>query len=76
MRTHIASVLLLTILTGSPVFAQQWATKMFETTAHDFGSVARDSKTEYDFKLKNIYVEDVSVNDLVWALQQVCGVEA
>lgn len=61
MRTHIASVLLLTILTGSPVFAQQWATKMFATTAHDFGSVARDSKTEYEFKLKNLYLEDVHI---------------
>ena len=57
----MALTLLLTILTGSPVFAQQWATNMFETTTHDFGSVARDSKTEYEFKLKNIYVEDVHI---------------
>lgn len=41
--------------------AQEWAEKMFEATSHDFGSVAAGSKTEYEFVLKNIYIEDVHV---------------
>ena len=45
----------------SPALSQEWARKMFETTRHDFGSVARTSKTEYEFVLKNLYVEDVHI---------------
>ena len=53
--------LLLTVLYGSPLLAEGWAEKMFETTRHDFGSVARDAKAEFRFVLTNIYVEDVHV---------------
>ncbi len=41
--------------------AQMWANKMFEATDHDFGVVARNSKQQFRFKLKNIYVEDVHI---------------
>jgi hypothetical protein len=34
---------------------------MFETTRHDFGSVARGAKTEFEFVVKNIYLEDVHI---------------
>jgi len=34
---------------------------MFETTKHDFGTVARGAKVEYKFKLKNIYLQDVHI---------------
>jgi hypothetical protein len=34
---------------------------MFETTSHDFGTVASGAKAEFEFVLKNIYVEDVHV---------------
>lgn len=61
MRTRIVPALLLAILAGSPLWAQEWAGKMFETTTHDFGSVAPNSKTEYEFKLKNRYVKDVHI---------------
>jgi len=54
--------LLLTILTCSPGFAQNWARKMFATTDHDFGSVARSAKAEFEFVLTNIYVEDVHIS--------------
>ena len=54
-------MLLLGFLAASPAAAQQWAKKMFETTTHDFGSVARHTKTEFPFVLKNIYLEDVHV---------------
>jgi len=41
--------------------AQEWANKMFKVQSHNFGSVARGSKTEFKFELTNIYVEDVHV---------------
>ncbi len=48
-------------LAAQPVAAAPWAVKMFEVTNHDFGSVARGSKAEARFKLKNIYEEPVHV---------------
>lgn len=51
----------LAILTASPLFGQQWAKKMFETTRHDFGTIARGAKAEYEFVLKNIYVKEVHI---------------
>jgi len=53
---------LLFFLACSSVPAQDWATKMFETTSHDFGSIARGAKAEYQFVLTNIYVEDVEID--------------
>jgi len=41
--------------------AQEWATKMFKTTNHDFGSVARGAKAEFEFELQNVYEEDVHI---------------
>lgn len=41
--------------------AQEWARKMFQTTTHDFGTVARHAKEEYEFALTNLYVEDVHI---------------
>ncbi len=67
MRTLATTALVLTALTAptgltaSPAFAQAWATRMFEKTTHDFGSVARNSKTEYEFKLKNLFKENVHI---------------
>ena len=54
----LASVL---VLAASAASAQQWATSMFETTRHDFGTVAAGAKTEFEFPLKNTYIEDVHV---------------
>ena len=34
---------------------------MFKTTEHDFGTVARGSKAEFDFTLSNLYVDDVHI---------------
>ena len=48
-------------LAAAPCFGQQWAAKMFKTTDHDFGTVARGSKAEFDFTLSNLYVEDVHI---------------
>jgi len=54
-------VVLLSFLVGSPVVGQEWARKMFGTTRHDFGSVARDAEAEYAFELSNLYMEDVHI---------------
>lgn len=49
------------VLGGASASAQEWATKMFEETSHDFLAVARGSKCEHHFEFKNIYKEDVHV---------------
>ena len=41
--------------------AQEWATKMFSETSHNFGTVARGSKTEHRFTFRNLYKEDLHV---------------
>ena len=46
------------------VLGQDWASAMFETTRHDFGSVARGSKAEYEFVLTDIYAADVHIADV------------
>jgi hypothetical protein len=43
---------------------QAWAQKMFATTTHDFGHVARGSKTEFAFEIQNSYEEDVHIADV------------
>jgi hypothetical protein len=54
-------VVFLIVLASSPCLGQEWARKMFQTTEHDFGSVARGAKAEYRFVFENIYMEDVHV---------------
>ena len=41
--------------------AENWASKMFAETNHDFGAVSRNAKTEYAFVIENIYEEDVHI---------------
>lgn len=41
--------------------AQEWATKMFQQTNHNFGTVAKGAKTEFRFSFKNLYRDDVHV---------------
>jgi hypothetical protein len=45
----------------APCCAQDWASKMFKTTEHDFGTVARGSKAEFDFDITNLYRDDVHI---------------
>lgn len=63
----IATVAILTL--AMPVNAQEWAKKMFKETEHNFGTVIRDSKTEYSFVFENLYMEDVHVA----AVRTSCG---
>src|SRR4030042_3125075 len=61
MRLRVDLVLLLVFLAQSPAVGQPWAKKMFEETEHDFGTVARSAKAEYEFRLSNLYLEDVHI---------------
>ncbi|MFZ5833219.1 MAG: DUF1573 domain-containing protein [Planctomycetota bacterium] len=60
----LAVALALSFLPCPPAAAQEWARKMFATTAHDFGTVARGAKVEYPFTLENIYEEDVHISEV------------
>ncbi len=52
----------LSLSCGSSVcFAQAWAREMFTGLDHDFGTVPRGAKTEYEFKFTNKFKEDVHV---------------
>jgi Protein of unknown function (DUF1573) len=59
LRNAIA--VLICLLLASSAGAQEWALKMFNTTSHDFGTVAKGSKAEYRFQLKNVYEEDLRI---------------
>ncbi|HEV3344101.1 MAG TPA: DUF1573 domain-containing protein [Pirellulales bacterium] len=62
MLRIVMLILALVSATGSSALGQEWARKMFETTSHDFGLVARGAKAEFRFKLTNIYLEDVHIS--------------
>lgn len=62
MRIAAALSVVATLLVFSAeARGQEWARKMFDTTKHEFGVVAKDSKTTFDFAFTNKYVEDVHV---------------
>ena len=61
MVRQLAAAVLVSVGLVSPLAGQPWAKKMFKTTTHDFGTVARNAKAEYAFVLSNIYLEDVHV---------------
>ncbi|MCC6124406.1 MAG: DUF1573 domain-containing protein [Pirellulales bacterium] len=61
-RVGILLVLTVAIMAAAfPATAQEWARKMFKDTEHNFGTVIRDSKTEFAFPFENLYMEDVHV---------------
>ena len=64
LRLAVSIVMAIAGLVSSayPAAAQEWAKKMFSVTSHNFGTVARGSKTEYRFTLRNLYEEDVHVS--------------
>jgi hypothetical protein len=63
-RVTIFSTLLVLVASCSAGFGQEWAKKMFETTEHDFGTVARGSDTVYRFEITNCYKEDVHIQSV------------
>jgi hypothetical protein len=60
-RAPLAVAAALLALAPCAAGAQEWATKMFSVTSHNFGTVAKGSKTEYRFVFRNIYKEPVHV---------------
>lgn len=54
---------LLVFFTTAPGMGQEWAQKMFTTTSHEFGTVARSARAEFEFVFTNLYMEDVHVAD-------------
>ena len=56
-------------LAAPAVAADDWAKLLFETTAHNFGTVARGAVADYRFKIENPYVEDVTIE----SVQSSCG---
>lgn len=63
MIRHPIILIWMLALTASPtlVAAQEWATKMFKATSHDFGSVARGARAEFSFEFENLYEEPLHV---------------
>jgi hypothetical protein len=61
--------LLLVLAWAQVAPAQDWARKMFTETSHDFGSLARGTKAQYQFKFTNPYVEPLHVA----AVRSSCG---
>ncbi len=61
MRLIFALALPLLLVINSHASAQEWAKKMFSVTEHEFGTVARGSKQEHRFELKNIYKEEIHI---------------
>ena len=61
MLHKIISPMFALVFIASPCFGQEWASKMFKTTEHDFGTVAHGAKAEYRFAFENPYVEDVHI---------------
>jgi hypothetical protein len=61
MGRKLAYALLTLFWVASPLAGQEWAKKMFPVTEHDFGTVARGAKAEFDFTFSNLYLEDVHV---------------
>ena len=61
-------ILLVVLCFSAPLQAKEWARKMFDPNGdgvpdlfHDFGTVARGAKAEFEFDLQNIYKEEVHI---------------
>lgn len=55
------SVFAISSLAPSAAHAQAWASKLFTTQQHDFGTVSRNAKTEFVFEIENSYEEDLHI---------------
>ncbi len=54
------------LMASSPEWAwsQKWATDMFPTREHSFGTVAKNADVAYEFELKNLYQEEVVIRSV------------
>ncbi|HUT94116.1 MAG TPA: DUF1573 domain-containing protein [Thermoguttaceae bacterium] len=60
-KATAVAALLGVVLAGGSAWATEWAEKMFAESEHDFGTVARAATAEHEFKLTNLYAEDVRI---------------
>ena len=58
---NLLSLFALLLVATSSLQAQEWATKMFATLEHDFGTVAKNSKQEFRFEFTNLYKEPLHI---------------
>ena len=61
MLCRIVQVVSLVAVLGSPCLAQDWARQIFSVVEHDFGTIARGAKADYEFVFTNPYVDDIQV---------------
>jgi hypothetical protein len=61
MKYNILFAIALLCCCASNLSAQDWALKMFDVTSHDFGTVARGAKAEFEFTFKNLYEEELHI---------------
>ena len=64
MRRTLVVIAVVMWMMAAPVSGSaraDWARRLFETTRHDFGVVARAAKTEYAFKFTNTLDADVHI---------------
>jgi hypothetical protein len=61
---QVLGPLICLVLAAPAASAQEWAAKMFSTTSHDFGTVARGAKAQFRFQVKNIYEEDAHIREV------------
>ncbi len=61
MNRSLTIALLILLAWAVPAPAQDWAKKLFKSHTHDFGAVARGSKTIYEFQMENVFEEDVHI---------------
>jgi hypothetical protein len=62
MRLFSVATLLVALAMPAPVLAQN--ARIFETTSHDFGSVAKAAKTEFRFYFENPYDQPMHVRSV------------
>lgn len=61
MNRSLCIALTLVLLAAAQAPAQEWAKQLFKTHSHDFGTVARGSKTIYEFEMENVFEEDIHI---------------
>lgn len=70
IRTQVLVIgMLMAGMAHSAVSGQNWAAKMFNETAHDFGNVTKGETPEFRFEIENIYQEDVVIERVYTSCQ-------
>ena len=61
MRISAVCLLGIAFLVPGECSAKQWAEELFATKSHDFGSVGRGAKAEFEFEVTNPFMEEVEI---------------